>query len=199
MCHRCIVGGGGELCLAVGTSQKSKQPYIPQFLTLGTAVWAVQTALSLGRESLEHGIDQPSPTPFPSRPWQGLFLGLAPSRLLTRSGRLSASALLHRPGRLAACQGQAHVSSRLPGEGRGQSLQRGLQPRGLRTGEEARAPACRREMKVLSLSVHASPGWPEMHTHPELGTPLGNTLWCPPPPFRACTLSFISSSLAQPD
>lgn len=86
-----------------------------------------------------------------------------------------------------------------PGEGRGQSLQRSLQPCGLRTGEEARAPACRREMKVLSLSVHASPGWPEVHTHPELGTPLGSTLWCPPPPFRACTLSFISSSLAQPD
>lgn len=108
------------------TSRKSKQPNIPQFLTVGTAVWAMQIALSLGRESLEHGIDQPSPTPFPSRPWQGLFLGLAPGCLLTRSGRLSASALLHRPGRLAACQGQAHVSSRLPGEGRRQSLQRGL-------------------------------------------------------------------------
>lgn len=63
LCHRCIVGGGGELCLAVGTSQKSKQPNIPQFLTLGTAVWAMQTALSLGRESLERGNDQSSPTP----------------------------------------------------------------------------------------------------------------------------------------
>lgn len=71
--------------------------------------------------------------------------------------------------------------------------------RGLKAGEAARAPACRGEMKVLSLSVHASPGWPEEHTHPELYTPLGSTLWCPPPPFQACTLSFISSSLAQPD
>lgn len=74
LCHGCIVGGGGELCLAVGTSQISWQPNIPWILTLGTAIWAMQTTLSLGRESLELGVDQHSPAPFPSRPGQGLSL-----------------------------------------------------------------------------------------------------------------------------
>lgn len=74
LCHGCIVGGGGELCLAVGTSQISWQPNIPWILTLGTAIWAMQTTLSLGSESLELGIDQHSPAPFPSRPGQGLSL-----------------------------------------------------------------------------------------------------------------------------
>lgn len=43
------------------------------------AVWASQQGPEQGlegarRESLEHGTGQPSPTPFASRPWQGLFL-----------------------------------------------------------------------------------------------------------------------------
>lgn len=43
------------------------------------AVWASQQGPGQGlegarRESLEHGTGQPSPTPFASRPWQGLFL-----------------------------------------------------------------------------------------------------------------------------
>lgn len=105
----CVVGGGGGLCLAAGTSQKSCPLNRHHFLIPG-----MQTALSLGRE---RRTDQLSPT-VSFQTLAGPSLGLAPSCLLARSGRLSASALLHRPGRLAARQGQAHVSGHL-GEGEG--------------------------------------------------------------------------------
>lgn len=109
VCHGCTVGGRGELF------GSWNQPNTHPFLTLGTAVWAMQTALCLGRES---HIDQPPSRSPPLQTLAGPFLGPAPalSCLFTPSGRLSASALLHRPGRLAVLQGWAHVSSH-PGKG----------------------------------------------------------------------------------
>lgn len=79
-----MVGGGGGLCLVTGTSLKSQQPNLPWFPTVVTAVWALQTAPAQA-ESLELGIDHPSPPASPQTLLAGPFLGLAPSCLLTRS------------------------------------------------------------------------------------------------------------------
>ena len=81
---------------------------------------------------------------------------------------------------------RAGLASAAAGEGRGQSLQRGLQPRGLRTGE-TRAPPCRE-------------GRGRRGACPEPGRPSHRAPWCPSTPnSQAGPWCSVSSSLARPD
>lgn len=101
----CLVNGTG-LCSVVRTLQNLGQPNRHLSLSLDTALRATRTAWNLGRETC---VDQPSPAPFPLQTLAGPWLGLAPSCLLTRLGRLT-SALFHWPGRLAGSQSPTHSS-----------------------------------------------------------------------------------------
>ena len=115
--------------MAAGTSQKSRQPSTYRFLTPGTAVWAMGTVLHLGRES---HVDQPSPAPFPCRPWPAFPW---PGSELPAHPVWQTLHLPYFTGWGGWRHARAGLASAAAGEGRGRSLQRGLQPWGLRTGD----------------------------------------------------------------
>lgn len=195
----------GKLCLAVGASQKSSQTNLPWILTLGTAVWAMQTTLSFEGESLELGIDQPSPSPFPARPWQQCP-SLAWLRAACSPGLADSQHLPYFTGQGGWRCAKAGLTSAAAHLGQGErSLQRGLQPHGPRTGE-SRARACRGEMEVWRLSehlgaltplVHALSGWPRRTPTQSLVRSSAANLNVLHPQFPAWALHSFSSS--QPD
>lgn len=194
----------GKLCLAVGASQKSYQTNLPWILALGTAVWAMQTTLSFGRESLELGIDQPSPSPFPSRPWQGPSLawlraacspGLADSQHLpyftgqggwqcTRAGLTSAATRLGK--------GERRVSREACSlTGRGQ-VKAGHVP-----AERRWRCSVSEHLGALTPLVHALPGWPWHTPTQSLVHPSAANFNVLHPQCPAWALHSFSSS--QPD